>query len=156
MERFTRLIKILKDASIDFVIVGGFAAVLHGGSQVTQDLDVCIEFNPENIQKLRFCLKDYHPVHRMTPNKLSFLDHPSDVSTLKNLYLKTDIGILDLLGLVGGVGEFKELNRSAIDIELFQVRCKIISVEDLICAKKFMGRPKDLFTVRELECLGKT
>lgn len=153
MTNLNNLLELLQKAQIDFIIVGGYSATLHGSSLVTQDLDICIEFNSEQIERLREILKDYHPIHRMHPKKLSFLTHPEDTSNLKNLYLKTDLGTLDLLGLVGGVGTFQDLKTNALQITLNNLPCSIISIDDLIKAKEFMGRPKDLMTIQELKCL---
>ena len=41
MTELNQLIQRLCDAEIDFVIVGGFAGILHGSTLVTRDLDVC-------------------------------------------------------------------------------------------------------------------
>lgn len=76
MNDLNRLIQRLCDADIGFVIVGGFAAVLHGSSLVTRDLDVCAVLTSENVQKLRDAFRGLHPVHRLTPQMLSFLDNP--------------------------------------------------------------------------------
>src|SRR3990167_2862180 len=105
MDQTHRLLEVLLDNGIDFVIVGGFAAVLHGSSQVTQDLDLCVAFSPFQIEKLRKCLAPFNPRHRMTVQKLSFLEFPQDLSGVKNLYIESDLGILDLLSFVGGVGD---------------------------------------------------
>lgn len=97
-QSLTNLLKIFLDLEIDFVIVGGFAGILHGSSLVTKDLDLCFLLTPENIEKLRVALKDLHPFLRVTPQKLSFLDFPKDINKMKNLYLATDLGVIDLLG----------------------------------------------------------
>jgi hypothetical protein len=52
------LLQRLCDAGVDFVIVGGFAATLHGSSLVTRDLDVCAILSSENVEKLRAALRD--------------------------------------------------------------------------------------------------
>lgn len=153
MEKLSQILKILSENKVDFVIVGGFGAVLHGSSIVTQDLDVCVSFSDDLVKKIRDCLSDYHPVHRMTPQKLSFLDHPQDTKKLKNLYLNTDLGILDLLSEVSGVGDLEELKKTALEVELFGEKCKVISIQDLIKSKKFMGRPKDIAVLKELNCI---
>jgi adenine deaminase len=46
------------------VIVGGFAATLHGSSLVTRDLDVCAILSDQNVEKLRDALRDLQPTHR--------------------------------------------------------------------------------------------
>ena len=153
MEQTRRLLEVLADSGIDFVIVGGFAAVLHGSSQVTQDIDLCLSFSSDQIEKLRNCLAPFHPKHRVTPQRLSFLEHPENLSSLKNLYLETDLGVLDLLSLIGGVGDYEKVSQSAQEVMLYGRKFKLIGLEALIEAKKFMARPKDIATIHELECV---
>jgi hypothetical protein len=74
--QLNRLIERLCDAGVDFVIVGGFAGMLHGSTLVTRDLDVCAVLSAENIARLRAALGDLQPTHRFTPQRLSFLDTP--------------------------------------------------------------------------------
>jgi hypothetical protein len=66
------------DAGLEFVMIGGYAGVLHGSSLVTNDLEICAVLSPENIKKLRATLGDLNPVHRITHRKLSFLDVPPE------------------------------------------------------------------------------
>ena len=134
-------------------MVGGFAGVLHGASLVTQDLDLCLLLTPENVAKLRSILKDLHPKHRMTPKKFSFLDVPDDISQLNNLYLETDLGTVDLISSVTGVGDFERVSRKAETAEVFGYSCKVISIEDLIRAKEAMGREKDVAMVKQLKVI---
>ena len=155
MQSLSKLLEILLDARIDFVLIGGFASVIHGSSMVTQDLDICMMVNPEQIEKLRECLKDFHPKHRMTPKHLSFLEFPADTALTKNIYLETDLGVLDVISEVTGVGTLQRLAANADEITLYGKKCKIISIEDLIASKKALGRPKDLAVVRELEMVSK-
>ena len=83
-----RLLQRLCDADIDFVIVGGFAATLHGSSLVTRDLDICAILSNENVEKLRDALRDLKPAHRLTSQKISFLDNPDPGVEVRNLYLR--------------------------------------------------------------------
>ncbi|MFK5173400.1 hypothetical protein ACI3QN_12875, partial [Propionibacterium freudenreichii] len=86
------LIQLLRQQNVDFVIIGGFAGVLYGSTLVTRDLDICALLTSENIEKLRNILRPFNPRHRMTPQKLSFLTEPREISSIKNLYLDTDLG----------------------------------------------------------------
>ncbi len=153
MQNLGKLLDLLLTAHIDFVLVGGFASVIHGSSMVTHDLDICILLDPEHIETLRQCLKPYHPTHRMTPQRLSFLEFPKDISNIKNLYLETDLGILDIINHIDGVGSFERVRQDAIEIEIYGKNCKVISIDDLIACKKAIRRPKDLAVARELEAL---
>ena len=76
MQSLSQLLLRLADSGVDFVIIGGFAGVLHGSSYVTRDLDICAVLTPENVKRLQTILGDLHPLHRMTPQKLSFLQVP--------------------------------------------------------------------------------
>lgn len=153
MAQLNSLIERLCDANIDFVIVGGFAGMLHGSTLVTRDLDVCIVLSPDNVARLREALRDLQPRHRLSTQKLSFLDSPEPGVALKNLYLETDLGPIDFLGSILGIGDFGRVRSASIEIELFGRRCRVISIEDLIQAKQALGREKDLIAVRELRAI---
>lgn len=153
MRNLHLLIQRLADSGVDFVIVGGFASVLHGSSYVTEDLDICAVLSPENIERLRVAFGDLKPVHRMTHKKLSFLEHPAAGAPLANLYLETGAGVLDVLGSVLGLGGYEALARNAIEVPLFGRKCRVVALEDLIRAKEAMGREKDLLTAKELRAI---
>lgn len=153
MVQLNRLIERLCDAGIDFVIVGGFAGVLHGSTLVTRDLDVCVPLNGDNVLRLREVFRDLQPRHRFSSPKLSFLDTPEPGVALNNLYLETEFGPIDLLGSIKGVGDFEHVRAASIEIELFGRRCRVISAEALIQAKEAMGRDKDLFAAKELRAI---
>ena len=153
MQDFGTLLKRLAEAGLDFVIVGGFAAVTHGSSYVTRDVDICALLTTEDVAKLRAALADWNPKHRMTPQRLSFLAHPPEGVPVKNLYLQTDMGVVDVLSSVLGVGDFKRLKQAAIEIEVDGCVHRVMSLADLITAKELLGREKDLLTAKELRAI---
>lgn len=61
--------------------------------------------------------------------------------------------MLDLISNVTGVGDFDELKKSCIEISIYGYKCKIISINDLIKAKRALNRPKDLEVAKELELI---
>jgi hypothetical protein len=111
--QLNQLIERLCDADIDFVIVGGFAGTLHGSTLVTRDLDICAVLSRENVAKLRDTLRDLHPTHRQTPQRLSFLDNPAPDTEVKNLYLSTALGAVNVLGSIRGVGDYARVREVA-------------------------------------------
>ena len=152
MQDLTKLLKILLENNIDFVLIGGFAAVVHGSTLVTQDLDICTTVSESNIHRLRHVLKDLHPWHRMNPKiKLSFLEHPKSIDGLNNIYLQTDLGILDILSETQPAGDFQTIKTNSIEIPLYGHKCNVISLDDLIKVKEAMNRPKDIQAVIELK-----
>lgn len=152
IQNFDRLLHRLADSGLEFVIIGGFAAVTHGSALMTRDLDICVVLTDETVEKLRSILADWHPKHRMTPQKLSFLEFPKS-GPVQNLYLETDYGIVDVLSSVLGVGDFHRLRESAEDFEIGGRTYRVISLEDLIAAKEAVGREKDLLAVKELKAI---
>jgi hypothetical protein len=121
---------------------------------VTKDLDLCFVLTPENVARLRTVLEPLHPKLRITPKKLSFLDYPTDITQLKkNLYLETDLGIVDIMGNITGVGDYQRVADKAILIDLYQQPCKVISIGDLIASKTALGRDKDFAVVKELRVI---
>lgn len=156
MENLNHLLKRLLESKIEFVLIGGFAAVLHGSSQVTQDVDICAAITESNLEKLRKALKDLDPKHRMNPNfQPSLMDYPAKGQKIENYYLRTKSGTLDIIQEVRPIGSFERIWEKAITISLFGLPCKVISIDDLIEVKRSMTRPKDLATLKELELLKK-
>lgn len=151
MQDLKKLLETLLENKIDFVLIGGFAAVVHGSTLVTQDLDICMAMSDTNLENLRKILKDYDPWHRMNRKaRLSFLEHPKTTEGLNNIYLQTDLGILDILSETPPAGDFEAIKKNSIEIPLYGHKCKIISIDDLIKVKEKMNRPKDVQAVMEL------
>jgi len=118
MPNFSQLLQRLSEAGLDFVFVGGFAAISHGSSYLTRVLDICAMLTTENVAKLRQALAEWNPKHRMTPQKLSFLLYPPVDLPLNNHYLQTARGVLDVISSVLGVGDFKRLKQQAEELEV--------------------------------------
>ncbi len=153
MHNLHLLLHRLADAGVDFVVVGGFAGVIHGSALVTRDVDVCAVLSAENVDKIRKALADINPVHRQTHRQLSFLEHPAPGQPLVNLYLKTDSGVIDVLSSILGVGDFERLRQRAVNMPMFGRTFAVISIEDLIVAKEAVGREKDLLAAKELRAI---
>lgn len=151
MQNLKTLLERLLKNQIDFVLVGGFASTVHGSTLVTQDLDICLAMTQEQIEKLRGALSDLHPVLRMNPNSQpSFLDHPKNPQGVRNICLKTDLGILDVISELPPVGDFEVIKKNSISLSLYGHICRVISLDDLIQIKQTMTRPKDQETLRQL------
>ena len=140
----------LKQHEVDFVIIGGVCGVIHGVSLVTQDLDICCRFSPENLRRLESAVKDLHPRHRLAANKLPLELTDELCSSLKNLYLATDIGVLDCLSEVAGIGDYGRVLHNSIIHKMSYGDFRLLSLDALIAAKAAVGRDKDLAAVKQL------
>jgi hypothetical protein len=149
MQNLSELTRRLVDARVEFVLVGGFAAVAHGATLVTRDVDICCRFSEANLMRIQSALADLHPTHRSRPD-LALALTPEQCASLKNLYLKTDLGVVDCLSEVLGIGDFETVLQRSIEVELPSGSCRILDLETLIRAKEAMNRDHDRVTVRQL------
>jgi hypothetical protein len=146
-------VRVLSAANVDFIIVGGVAAGLHGALRTTLDLDIVYSRRPENIARLVAALAPYAPYLRGAPAGLPFrLDEPTMARGL-NFTLTTTLGDLDLIGDITGGGTFEELQESAELVEIEGFQCRLVSLPMLIALKRAAGRGKDREALAELEAL---
>jgi hypothetical protein len=150
MQNLSELTRRLIAGQVEFVLVGGFAAVAHGVTLVTRDVDICCRFSEENLMRIQKALADLRSVHRSRPDMPLALTS-EQCASLRNLYLKTDLGILDCLGEVLGVGDFDEVVRHSVVVELPVGKCRVIDIDALIRAKEAMNRDHDRITVKHLK-----
>jgi hypothetical protein len=152
MHNLSELLRRLIAGQVEFVLVGGFAAVAHGATMVTRDVDVCCRFSEANLMRIQNALADLHPVHRSRPDMPLQLT-PEQCASLKNLYLKTDLGVVDCLGEVLGVGGFEQAAQHVVEVETPSGKCLILDLDTLIVAKEAVGRDHDLITVKHLKAI---
>jgi hypothetical protein len=151
--RLRGLLDRLISGKVRFVVVGGYAAVAHGSSLMTMDVDLCCDMAPANLLRLMKAIEDLHPVHRMTPKRLPLRLTRESARGWKNLYLDTDWGQLDCLGEIRGVGGYAECRARSVRIRLDAGECRVLGLPALIRAKQAMGRPRDLETVAQLRAI---
>ena len=150
MQNLSELTRRLIEAQVEFVLIGGFAAVAHGVTLVTRDVDICCRFTEENLMRIQQAFADLHPVHRSRPD-LPLALTPEQCASLKNLYLRTDLGIVDCLSEVLGVGDFETVLKQSVELELPFGNCWILDIDALIRAKESMNRDHDRITVKQLQ-----
>jgi len=150
---FFNLLERLGTAGVDFVVVGGFAGVAHGCTYVTQDIDICCDFSPANLLRLSQSLAELHPVHRMTPNRKRLELTEKNFKQFKNLYLDTDIGQLDCVSIIDGLGDYKKVKQASEVIDVEGVQLRVLGIDALIKAKKAMNRPRDKEAIVQLEAI---
>lgn len=153
MMDFPKLLRLLTEHGVEFIIIGGVAAVIHGSSRLTQDLDVVYRRSPQNIARLAHALHEQAPYLRGAPPGLPFQWSEATIRMGLNFTLQTSLGPLDLLGEVTGGGRYEDLLGHTIDVEMFSFRCRCLDLEALIRTKRAVGRPKDLEAIAELEAI---
>ncbi|MGE3840439.1 MAG: hypothetical protein AB7I50_02510 [Vicinamibacterales bacterium] len=150
---FGVLLRALATAQVDFIVIGGIAAALHGAARATYDVDVLYARTKENLERLVRSLAPLAPYPRGAPPGLPFR---WDVKTLErglNFTLTTAAGQIDLLGEVTYGGTFEALLPDTDIATAFGVECRCLSLERLIAVKRAAGRPKDFEAIAELEAI---
>jgi len=153
MTDFEALLGTLDRNRVEYIVVGGAAAIAHGSARFTQDLDVVYHRSPENLDRLVSALRDLKPYLRGAPPGLPFVWDGVTLSHGLNFTLETSLGLIDLLGEIPGGGTYTDLVDASIELRLFTGATKCLSLEQLIRAKRAAGRPKDLEALAELEAL---
>lgn len=146
-------LRLLGEHAVECVIIGGVAATLHGSTILTNDLDVCYARDLANLERLTNALRSVHARLRNAPEDLPFI---LDTGTLRkgfNFTFTTDVGSLDLLGEVRGLGYFADVLEESAMFELFGYRFPVLDLAKLIIAKRTAGRAKDLIAIPELEAI---
>jgi len=147
------LFRLLTGHHVEFIIVGGVAATLHGSARVTRDLDVVYSRTGRNLARLARALRGHRPYPRGAPAGLPF---SCDEATLRhglNFTLETDLGNLDLLGEITGGGGYDDLRPHAIEIEAFGLSLLCLDLDTLIRVKQAAGRPRDFDAIAELRVI---
>jgi len=149
-QSFRRIIELLERHGVEYVVVGGVAAVLHGAPVTTFDFDALFKVDPENIERLATVLSVLDARYRERPD---LQPTRNDLAAGKHLLLLTDSGPFDLLGVIGSGKRYEDVAESATRVTIGDQSIRVLSVESLIEDKKSMGRNKDLVAIHMLEAL---
>jgi len=141
---------------VDFIVVGGVAATLHGGPRVTLDLDVVPAANEANVARLCECLQALHatvrePGQRKLPVSLELLQESLRRGAGGQLRFRTDQGPLDVLWRLHDGRGYADLLETSIVVSDDERQARVIGLEDLIGVKERAGRPQDRDDVRYLK-----
>ena len=153
MTDFEAVIRALGESGVEFIIVGGLAATIHGSARLTQDVDFVYSRTGANIERLVAALGPQAPYLRGAPPGLPFDWSEATIERGLNCTLTTAIGDSDLLGEITGGGDYDARAPHCVDVNLFGCPCRCLDLPGLIRAKRAAGRPKDLEALAELEAL---
>lgn len=153
MARFDPIqgLRVLDEYGVRHVVIGGVAGALHGSPSITQDLDICYDRSPDNLERLAEALLSINARLRGAPPDVPFILDARTLARGDFFTFSTDVGPLDLLGTPSGSGGYDALVRNAHTFEVDGLTVRIASLDDLMAMKRAAGRPQDLV---ELEILG--
>ena len=147
-----RLLTVLLDAKVEFVVIGGIAALAHGAITPTFDLDIAAPLTEPNIERILHAVLPFSPHHATRPDLGVIWQSPAELTRFRLLLLQTDIGRLDVLGQVEPLGHFSDLETVALELVPGR-QVRVLSLEQLIEVKAHLRRPKDKIVERELRTI---
>jgi hypothetical protein len=129
--------------SVDFVIVGGVGAVLHGAPLATFDLDVVHSREPHNLDRIMSALKELEAQYRI-PGRKDMKPGLSHLASAGHQLLMTRFGPLDLLGTIGKGDDYAQLLDETVELEIGEsLKVRVLSLEGLVRSKEETGQEKD-------------
>jgi predicted nucleotidyltransferase len=151
--RLVQIAEHLQRHGVEFLVIGGQAAVLHGSPLPTFDVDFCYRRTAENLERLARALPELHPTLRGAPPDLPFRLDAQSLALGANFTFSTDFGPLDLLGWVEPFGPYEALLPRAEQMAVGPVTVSVIGLDDLITIKRHINRAKDQLALVQLEAL---
>src|SRR4051794_14559134 len=147
------LLQRLNDQEVRYVVVGGVAANAHGTMRISEDLDLFAPLDHANAVKIIRAMHGLHPRWWMRPDLPEVTPDSHNLKGIRNIYLRTDLGRLDVLGEMEGAEDYESIERRSVERDFGGVRCRVVDIDSLIAVKKHVGREKDKSDARELELL---
>jgi hypothetical protein len=142
--KLRELLGCLADAQVRFVVIGGVALIARGVERSTADLDIAYARDRENLSRLAGALAPLHPRLRGVPEGLPFVLDEVSLRNGLNFTLDTDLGPLDLLGEVAGLGTFEHVDAASTELDIEGKKMLVLTIDGLERAKRAAGRPKDM------------
>jgi hypothetical protein len=144
--RFLDILQLLARHGVDFILVGGFAAVLEGAPVSTFDVDIVPRPAPEVRERLLAALREVNARY-LDPAGRVIEPDAVKLETLKVQRLVTDLGILDVLNQIGDGLTYADLlgETQVQDVGGFPVR--VLNLATIIRSKEAANREKDLATL---------
>ncbi len=149
----SKLIAVLADHGVDYVVIGGVATQVHGHRRTTMDLDLTPDPDPENLRRLGAALAELEarPADSGVGEGEVSIGDPERLAVAAIVPpLLTQHGQIHILKEPKGARTFDEMRERALVVDLDGTDVAIVSLDDLIRMKRAAGRPGDLDDIATL------
>jgi hypothetical protein len=147
------MLRRLDAAGVEFVVVGGIAAIAHGSPRFTFDLDIVFATNEANLERLGRALQDLKATLRGVTDDVPFVPDGRALRHVRLLALDTEEGPLDVMVQPDGSKGYEQLRAGSIEAIVEGTAVRVAGIDDLIAMKKAAGRPKDRLHIEELQAI---
>jgi hypothetical protein len=140
-----KIITVLAAHDVEYILIGALAARLHGFPRLTADADITPVKNKENLDRLAAALGDLDAkvFTESVPQGLPFECSAANLKQSNLWNLVTSAGRLDIAFTPVGTSGYEDLQKNAIQFNVFGVKLLVASLEDIIRTKKAADRPQD-------------
>ena len=148
---FREILTLLNAHDVDYIVVGGVAAVVHGAPITTFDLDALVRVTDENARRLVAALGALDARFREHTHPIQPTEQ--DVLAGGHLLLMTRAGPLDILGFIGENQRYEDFEQSVVEVEMSRGRFRVLDLAELVRQKRATDRAKDRDMLEMLEQL---
>ncbi|MAG31993.1 MAG: hypothetical protein CL908_13995 [Deltaproteobacteria bacterium] len=150
-----KILAALQEAGVEYVLIGGFAAIAHGDVAPTFDVDVVPHRSLENMERVAIALRNLDARIRTegVPEGLRFDFTAKSLGRSTMWNLVTTVGAIDLTFEPSGTRGYTDLRRSAFEIDVDGIVITVASLADVIRSKEAAGREKDRIALPRLRRL---
>ncbi len=140
--RFLDILSVLVRHEVQFIVVGGVAAILEGVPIATFDLDIVYRRSENNNPRLAAALQEINALYKDLAGRRIVPD-VTKLATINLHLLNTDLGPLDVLSRIGDELTYEELRTRSFDYEVGGLNLRVLDLEAVIQSKEFANREKD-------------
>ncbi|MBW1678105.1 MAG: hypothetical protein JRJ79_16270 [Deltaproteobacteria bacterium] len=132
----------LIEAGVEFILVGGLAAVVQGAPVTTMDVDIVHKQSSENIAKLLAFLKSIDAFHRRPDDKV-IRPKEGDISGTGHALFTTRLGPLDILAVIEKGKAYEDLLEHTVEIQFRGQTVRVLDLKTLVELKRASTDPRD-------------
>lgn len=138
-----KILEVLVRHEVDFVVIGGLAALAHGSNLPTQDVDITPDRSLTNLERLSHALTELGAEVCFGDESLPFAHDAESLAAAGVWNLRTAVGELDISMVPNGTEGYADLVRDAVPTSILGIMVPVASLADVIRSKQAANRPKD-------------
>jgi len=146
---FREILELLNKHQVEYIVVGGVAAVIQGAPVTTFDIDTLVRISEENTTRLLRVLEELDA--RFREHQSTMRPTREDIMAGGHLLLMTRAGPMDVLGFIGDNERYEDLIHASSDVSMTVGSFRVLNLEELVRQKKAANRPKDQAVLTLLE-----
>ena len=146
------LLEGLLAADVDFVLVGGLAAVVQGAPITTFDVDIVHRRSPGNVDRLLTFLARVGARYRGRQDPPLPPSRDALLGPGHSLFM-TDLGPLDVLGAIEGGADYDQLLPRSVEVMIAERPLRVLTLETIVALKRASADPKDKLRLPVLEAV---